>query len=384
MEWSRKRFYQLLALVALGVLLFGAVQRLEQLLVLLAGLVRVVSPFLLGLVLAFIFNVPMRAIERHLPRKGKRWDRLRRPVAYVLTLLCVAGVLAVALFAIVPGVRTAASSALEQFPDAMERLNAQLAAWKDTLPAVQEMLAQADLNWQEIAQKLTELVQNYGKTLLTSGGGLIGGMVSGVVSFFVGFVFSIYVLLQKERLGRQGRQCLYALLPERTADQVLEVLRLSDRVFSNFLSGQCLEACILGSMFVVSMMLLRMPYALLVGVLIALTALIPIVGAFIGCVVGTLLIALNDPWQAAAFVVLFLVLQQIEGNLIYPHVVGSSVGLPSIWVLAAVTVGGNLFGIAGMLFFIPLCSVLYALFRRFVWQRLHRKGVAPEKWQGMS
>ena len=174
---------------------------------------------------------------------------------------------------------------------------------------------------------------------------------------------------------------LYALLPPDGADRALEILRLANRTFSSFLSGQCLEAVILGTLFVVAMTVCRMPYALLVGVLIALTALIPIVGAFIGCGVGALLIAITDPWKALAFVVLFLVLQQIEGNLIYPHVVGSSVGLPSIWVLAAVTLGGKLMGVAGMLFFIPLCSVLYALFRDFVKARLAKKQVPARKWR---
>ena len=145
--------------------------------------------------------------------------------------------------------------------------------------------------------------------------------------------------------------------------------------FSNFLSGQCLEACILGSMFVISMTILRMPYAVLIGVLIAVTALIPIVGAFIGCIVGALLICMSNPLQALAFIILFLVLQQIEGNLIYPHVVGSSVGLPGIWVLVAVTVGGSLFGVVGMLTFIPLCSVAYALFRVYINRKADEKSV---------
>ena len=203
----------------------------------------------------------------------------------------------------------------------------------------------------------------------------------GVSTFVIGLIFSFYVLLQKERLARQGRQVLYALFPESWADKALEVLRLSNRTFSSFLSGQCVEAVILGALFVAAMTIFRMPYALLVGVLIALTALIPVVGAFIGCVVGALLIAVTNPWQAVGFIVLFLILQQIEGNLIYPHVVGNSVGLPSIWVLAAVTLGGKLMGIAGMLFFIPLCSVLYALFRGYVKARLKARHVPPRKWR---
>ena len=225
------------------------------------------------------------------------------------------------------------------------------------------------------------LARDWGGGLVSSGGVLMAGVVSGVSTFVIGLIFSFYVLLQKERLSRQGRQVLYALFPEPWADKALEVLRLSNRTFSSFLSGQCVEAVILGTLFVVAMTLCRMPYALLVGVLIALTALIPVVGAFIGCVVGALLIAVTNPWQAVGFVVLFLVLQQIEGNLIYPHVVGSSVGLPSIWVLAAVTLGGKLMGIAGMLFFIPLCSVLYALFRGFVKDRLKERNIPAKKWR---
>ena len=171
---------------------------------------------------------------------------------------------------------------------------------------------------------------------------------------------------------------MYALLPNKVTKKILEIGALSNKTFSSFLSGQCVEAVILGAMFVITMSIFRMPYAMLTGIVIAITALIPIFGAFIGCAVGVLLIFMENPMQALWFVVLFLVLQQIEGNLIYPHVVGNSVGLPSIWVLVAVTIGGNLFGIAGILFFIPLCSVLYALFREFIKKRLKEQKV-PEK-----
>ena len=201
------------------------------------------------------------------------------------------------------------------------------------------------------------------------------GLVTNLVSF------AIYLLLQKERLGLQCRRALYALLPRRWAEGTVRVCALSQQIFSSFITGQCVEAVILGAMFFASMSLLGMPYALLTGCLIAVTALIPIVGAFIGCAVGAFLLLMTSPMQAAVFVVLFLVLQQVEGNLIYPHVVGSSVGLPSIWVLAAVTLGGKLMGIAGMLFFIPLCSVLYALFRGFVKARLKARKVPPRKWR---
>ena len=201
----------------------------------------------------------------------------------------------------------------------------------------------------------------------------MGSVVSAVTTGFVALVFACYLLLQKERLGLQCRKALYALLPQKAADRTVEICSLSHRVFSSFITGQGIEAVILGAMFFVAMSLLRMPYALLVGCTIAVTALIPIVGAFIGCFVGAFLLLMVSPMQALIFVILFLVLQQVEGNLIYPHVVGSSVGLPSIWVLAAVTVGGSLMGVAGMLLFIPLTSVVYTLFREFVYKRLKEK-----------
>ena len=200
-------------------------------------------------------------------------------------------------------------------------------------------------------------------------------MVSVLTSSFIAFVFACYILLQKEKLGLQCRKALFALLPKRVAERVISVCSLSHRVFSSFITGQCVEAVILGTMFFVAMSILKMPYALLVGCLIAVTALIPIVGAFIGCGVGAFLILMVSPMQALIFVIMFLILQQVEGNLIYPHVVGSSVGLPSIWVLFAVTVGGSLMGVLGMLLFIPLTSVLYTLFREFVYKRLREKNI---------
>lgn len=190
-------------------------------------------------------------------------------------------------------------------------------------------------------------------------------------------MFACYVLLQKEKLSVQAKKVLFAFVRRGRAEAALEVFSLTYSTFSSFLTGQCVEAIILGSMFVVTMGLFRLPYALLVGIVIAFTALIPIFGAFIGCAVGAFLIFMLDPVKALVFVILFLVLQQIEGNLIYPHVVGNSVGLPSIWVLAAVSIGGSLMGIVGMLIFIPIVSVVYALFREIVYLKLRQKKVDP-------
>ena len=383
MEWKKENLRGLLLVVCGGIAFYSLLQNLPAVAMAVGWVLGILGPFLLGGAMAFILNLPMRAIERRLfPVRPGKQVKGRRPMALLITLLAVIGVLVLASSVIGPGIAEAVRSLAAQVPAAAERLWAQISRLEQYLPMLESLLADWNMeDWKNITQKAAELLQTWGGGILSSGSMVIGGVVSGVSTFVIALIFSFYILLQKEKLGRQGRQVLYALLPERRADRTLEILRLSSRTFSSFLSGQCLEACILGTLFVVSMTIFRMPYALLVGVLISLTALIPIVGAFIGCGVGALLIAIADPWKALGFIVLFLVLQQVEGNLIYPHVVGSSVGLPSIWVLAAVTLGGSLMGILGMLVFIPLCSVLYALFRDYVKTRLSQRHVPVHKWR---
>ena len=299
MDWNRDQIRQRLLVVCGGVAFYCALQRLPTLAAALRWGLGVLSPFLVGGAIAFILNVPMGAIERALPLgRGRRKGlpkSLRRPLALILTLAAVGGVLTLAVCVIGPGVGEAAGSVTRQLPEAIRRLQEQLAAWEAALPQLQTLLGDMEIDWTALSQKAIALAQKWAGGLVSSGGGLIGGVVSGVSTFVIGLIFSFYVLLQKEKLSRQGRQVLYALLPMSWADRTLEVLRLSGQTFSSFLSGQCVEAVILGTLFAVSMTLFRMPYALLVGVLIALTALIPVVGAFIGCVVGALLIAVTDP-----------------------------------------------------------------------------------------
>ncbi len=242
-------------------------------------------------------------------------------------------------------------------------------------PDVANWLQNIELDWKSIVQ----MVQNSAGDVLSSTVTAASSVVGAIVNFFLGIVFAFYVLVQKEKLGRQGRKLLYAFLPEKQAEKVLSVCSLSYKTFASFLSGQCLEAVIVGTLFFISMSIFQFPYALIISVLIAFMAFIPIFGAVIGCVIGAFLILMIDPIRAIWFVVLFLVMQQIEGNLIYPHVVGNSVGLPSIWVLAAVTLGGSLMGFAGMLICIPLCSVVYALASKAVNDRLAKKAARKKQ-----
>ena len=238
---------------------------------------------------------------------------------------------------------------------------------------ISEWLEGLNLNVNQLVNQAVSFFQNGAGDMLNSTMSAIGSIVSGVTTFVIAFVFACYVLLQKEKLRVQVTKVMYAYMPEKRVKWSLEVCSLTAKSFSSFLTGQCVEALILGTMFFIVMSVINMPYALLVAVLIAFTALIPIFGAFIGCVVGGFLILMVDPLKALIFVIVFLILQQIEGNLIYPKVVGASVGLPSIWVLAAVTIGGNLMGVVGMLIFIPIVSVIYTLFRTSVYKRLKKQ-----------
>ena len=384
MELSRSTMKKLALLIAFAALVFTFFQRMDGVAAALRFLRGILTPFLVGGAIAFILNVPMRFLERRLftPRPGKgRAPRrglpagLRRGLALLLTFALVVLVILVLVLVVVPELASTISSLSVTIQAAFARFRPWAEEQFANNPQIVQWLEGLTLDWDALIATVVDFLKNGAGSMLSSTISAVGSVVSGVTTAFVALVFAVYLLLQKEKLGLQCRKALYALLPQRAADRTVEVCSLSHRVFASFITGQCIEAVILGGMFFVVMGLLRMPYALLVGCTIAVTALIPIVGAFIGCFVGAFLLLMVSPMQALIFVIMFLVLQQVEGNLIYPHVVGSSVGLPSIWVLAAVTVGGSLMGVVGMLIFIPLTSVLYTLFREFVYKRLKEKGI---------
>lgn len=381
MQISKETKKHLMQVIAFGILLYCGIQNFNVVVAAFQFVMGIIMPFLIGGVIAFILNVPMKKIEKHLPMKNAKTMKFKRPLAYVLTLVCVIGVLALALVVVIPELGNTITMLAEQIPVAIKGAQKWFSEIPEKWPALAPAIEELDFDWSSISATAVTFVQGLATGVVSSGVGFFSGVVSGVTTFAIGFVFSIYVLFQKEKLASQAKQILYAVFSDKVTEKIISVAKLSNQVFSSFLSGQCLEAVILGTMFVIAMSICRMPYAMLVGIVVAITALIPIFGAFIGCVIGMFLIVMVNPMQALWFLVLFLVLQQVEGNLIYPHVVGGSIGLPSIWVLVAVTVGGNLFGIAGILIFIPLCSVLYALFRTFVKRRLAERKVPEAKWK---
>ena len=382
MELDRTTMKKLMLLIAFAVLLLVGAQRYEIVLQILRFLLNIIAPFLAGGAVAFVLNVPMRFLERKLfgklrNKKGKM-PGFVRPLSLLLTILLVILVILVVLLVVVPQLTTtvrglgvtisAFISRTIVWAEEVFANNPQVVEWLQGLS-----LDWRSINWQEMLNTAMDFLKNGASDVVGSAILAVSTVASGIVSGFISFVFACYILLQKEKLGLQCRKILYALLPEKTAKGALGVCGLASRIFSSFITGQCVEALILGAMFVVAMTIFRMPYALLVGCLISVTALIPIVGAFIGCGVGAFLILMDSPTKALIFLVMFLVIQQVEGNLIYPHVVGNSVGLPSIWVLMAVTLGGSLMGVVGMLLFIPITSVLYTLFRGYIYRRLREK-----------
>ena len=333
-------------------------------------LFKLTSPFTLGLAMAFVLNVPMSALEKGLfgkiPNKEKNRGIIRA-VSLIVTLLLVVLVSALVIFIVVPEIAATFKTIGEKFPHFLARVESQTEDLAIRFPSValeiEKLTGNTDI-WTNILNTV--------KTFFTSGAmaNIVGSTVSiasglavGLMNFFIGLIFAGYILAQKEKLGGQLDRLLSVWCRVKTQRRVLYITKLSNRVFTKFLTGQCLEAVILGSMFFVAMTIFRFPYATLVAVLISVTALIPIFGAFIGCFVGVFLMLVQNPMQAVWFLVLFLILQQIEGNFIYPKVVGSSIGLPAMWVMVAVTVGGSAMGIIGMLIMVPIASVVYTVIR---------------------
>ena len=340
-----------------------------------------ISPFVLGAAIAFVFNVPMRAIEKQLD--GIHKIGVRRTISILLTIFALVLVIMFVVELLVPQISATVDALSAKIPAFIERTSNSLMLWLEENPDLKEWVYETtnleNIEWSNVLKNALSFISNRVTTWMGGAVNVIGNVTSGIVNTVIAIVFALYCLSRKEILARQGRRILYAILPEKTTDEIIRILRLTNSTFSNFISGQGLEAVILGALFAVIMAIFKMPYIPLVSVTIAVTALVPVVGAFVGCIVGAFFILVNDPIQAASFVVMFLVVQQIENNLIYPRVVGTSIGLPGMWVLVAVTVGGELMGVGGMLLMIPLASVLYTLLREFTNRRLAERNIPEEK-----
>lgn len=381
MEFNKKQIRNLVLGAMSCIVVYWLLNDMDRAKYIAGSIFGLIQPFLMGACIAFVLNVPMRAIEKQI-RKIPRLPA-DRAISIVLTLVLILLIITLVVYLLIPQIQETVDIIRQQFPHFMSRVEDNVYLFLEENPEVRQWINDntewEKLNWASIAQQAVDLVGDSLGKIVGNTVDMVGGVISGIWSLFVSLVFSLYCLGNKERLARQGRRILYSVLPERWSDEIIRIFRLTNSTFSNFFSGQCIEVVILGSMFALTMTILRMPYVPLVSVLVALTAFVPIVGAWLGCILGALFILVNDPMQALVFIIMFVVLQQIENNFIYPRVVGTSVGLPSMWTLAAVKIGADLMGVAGMVLMIPMTSVIYTLLGEFTAARVQAKGIDPEK-----
>lgn len=426
---SRSVILKILGLLAFAIGLNWLLQRYELLIAILVGLIHLLGPLMIGAAIAFILNLPMRLIEHLIFRKPytlpepkflagdekagsdpvdrteqkqkkqqlaepvyqiagktkkskliinrsffrKIRDSLSRPVSLLLSIVLVLGLSAAVMILVVPELINSIQKLAENLPtflvSAQKWIKDQIAAF----PELASFTSSFEFNWQQIGEVVAKWLEDGAVNILDSTYKVIAVVFGGVFNAILSIIFAIYILFQKEMISRQARLLLKAFVPDRWVGEIERIATLTNRTFNKFITGQFIEAVILGLLFLVTMSIFRFPYAVLISVLIAFTALIPMIGAFIGCAIGVFMILISSPIQAVWFLILFLVLQQIENNIIYPRVVGSSIGLPAIWVLLAVMIGGSLFGVIGILLFIPVFSILYDLIREYIHKRIKHK-----------
>lgn len=337
-------------------ILFGAIQKI----------ISIIMPFLLGIMIAFILNVLMIRIEKILSIviDSKGFNHVKRIISIILSILILFGVIVLIIKLVIPELSNAFKVVTAGLPEVFDILKNWSKTNGDISPQLEVFVSEIDI--QSVVSQFSDFAKVGVTGLLGSTVDILSVFVNSIFNIVVGFVFAVYILMSKETLKRQSHKLLKVYIPERIVNKIIKVATVVRTTFTNFIIGQTIEAIILGSLCALGMKLFGFPYAPMVGALVGITAFVPIIGAFIGGAVGAFVIMTIDPMQALLFIVYLIILQQIEGDLIYPRVVGSSIGLPSIWVLFAVTVGGGLWGIPGVLFSVPILSVIYTLVKEHI------------------
>lgn len=350
-----------LKLVIIAIIAYWILNHYQIVLSLLSKLLSVLMPFIIGCMIAFVLNVLMIRIEKQLSKVivNPKLKILKRVLSILGSIALVVGVVAIIIILIIPELVSAIKVIALSLPEVIDNLQ----NWTDShniyLPQLENLINQIDV--ENLGNELSKFAKTEFSGMLDSTIDILAVIVNGIVNFVLGLVFAIYILMSKETLKDQTKRLINAYLPNKIANNIFEVARLSRTTFSNFIIGQTVEAFILGALCTIGMIILGLPYAPMVGSLVGITAFIPIIGAFIGGAIGAFMIFTVDYMQAFIFIIFLVILQQLEGDLIYPRVVGSTIGLPSIWVLFAVTVGGSLWGITGVLLGVPIVSVIYSL-----------------------
>ncbi len=380
MDYNSNQMKKAMFLITFAVVLFWASNHVNDFVGVFFKVIGIISPFILGFAIAFIFNGPMKRIEDILfGKKGLLKflpKALHRSISYLITLLLFVAGFSTIIFVLLPDLITTVQNLGANIPSYWKNFQ----IWATSIiggdSQISIWISNLNIDWKSIEESVLAFLRDSSKDWLSTTWGVATSLMSGMTSLFLGFTFSVYALMKKEVLLNQCKKVTLAFLPEPIAKKIFYIGNMSNTVFSSFIFGQCVEAIILGSLFFLSMSIFGFPYALIISVIISVTALIPMVGALIGMMFGILLILIVSPIQAFWFFVWFQTLQQIENNFIYPHVVGKAAGLPAIWILVAITVGGTMFGVMGIILFIPLSSVIYALFKDYVNGRLEKKKIS--------
>lgn len=345
----------------------------------LQSMIRLCVPFIVGSCMAFIINLPVRFLEQHVFSRihSKALKRMQRPLSITLSLLFILGILAIVCFLIIPEFIDKVTLLINTSSTFIEHAGNDLNNLAKDHPEFNQWISTINPNWSELSKEVTNYIRDFFNTIFASTFTIISSVLNGMMNFMISFMFALYLISHKEQFSNQGKQVLYAFFTATWAKKIHDLLTLTNTTFSHFITGQCTEAVIQFLLFFSLLTLLRYPYALLISIFIGFMSLIPIIGSYISSYTSAFLILMTDPWKALFFLLLFMVIQQFDTTFIYPKVVGNSVGLPPILVIVAVTMGGRLFGIFGMLTFIPLFSIMYSLLRSSVRRRLAEKKIEP-------
>ena len=387
MKLDKENTKQIIKIVVIAIVLLVALLNIIQIWEIFKVFLNILSPFIWGLAIAFILNIFMTFYENKLfkSRKAKKNNNkelkqkkngIKRVCSIALSIIKIIAVITIIMLLIIPQFVEVIKNLVINIPDYLENFKFFAMDITEKVPEINNFIQNIQID----TEALRNGIINISKDVLNVTINQVSNLFSNVVNFFIAIVFAVYILANKERLKVQAKEFIYARLDKEKADYILKVSRLSRDSFRNFLTGQAKEAVILGVLCAIGMLILGIPYAGPIGALTALTAFVPIVGAFIGGFIGAVLIVAVDPIKAVIFIIFIIVLQQVEGNLIYPHVVGKNIGLPSIWVLVAITIGGSLFGIMGMIVGLPILSIIYAIVTENTKNKIKEKGL-EEKFE---
>lgn len=380
MDLNKDNVRKIVFITFSSILFYWILKNYEIFFSIISSINSTIFPFILGACIAFVLNILMNFFEKRLFKdkiiKGKKVEnknKLKRPISMILAICTIVLFITLVIGLVIPELIQVISKIISQIPTFWDWIQENAKSFIDKYPTIVDAIENTDISIDDVNSKLSSLAVSLGGNILNTSASIVSAIFGGIFNFIVSIIFSIYILLQKEKLKNQAKKIVFAYFKKENANRFLYVAEKANNTFISFITGQVIEAMILGSLCCIGMIILKIPYSITIGVLVGFTALIPIVGAFIGIIVGSILILADMPKKVIVFIIFVLILQQFEGNIIYPKVVGNSVGLPSIWVLFAITIGGSIGGIVGILLSVPIFSVFYTLLKEDVALKLKDK-----------